>query len=122
MAEKKKQNNCALCGKKLNFFNTAFYKGDKVCSDCRISMIKKNKKISETKVTCLSCGNVWHYGKQERIENFGKAMQQTGKTMSACSGCFPALLIPNQEVKDFNRCQKCGSRAIKKKAVTYEVK
>lgn len=79
------------------------------------------KKISETKCTCESCGNIWHYGKTEQMENLGNAMQQAGKSMMCCTGCSPAVLIPNKQVKDFNKCPKCGSRAIKKENVVHEV-
>ena len=41
--------------------------------------------------------------------------------MMCCTGCAPALLIPNQEVVDLNKCPKCGSRAITKETVEHEV-
>lgn len=82
-------------------------------------MVKKQ--ISETKCTCQSCGNIWHFGKTDEIENRSNAMQQMGKSMMCCTGCFPALLIPNKEIKDLNKCPKCGSRAVKKENVIHEI-
>ncbi len=122
---------CSICGKKLNFWTSPLkrYKGGKICQSCgwklaknEIKQVQKEfKKIHETRVTCLSCGNIWHYGKQEEMQNMGNAMQQAGKSMMCCTGCFPALLIPNQKVADFNKCPKCGSKAVKKEQVTHEV-
>lgn len=122
--ENQAQNHCSICGKKLNFWTTPLkkYKGEKVCQSCGWKLAKKElKKIHETKVTCLSCGNIWHYGKQEEMQNVGNAMQQAGKSMMCCTGCFPALLIPNQKVVDLSKCPKCGSKAVKKEQVTHEV-
>lgn len=79
------------------------------------------KKISETKCTCQACGNIWHYGKQEEFENTGKAMHNLGKSMMCCTGCAPAVFIPNQKVKDLGKCPKCNSQSIKKEKVTYEI-
>lgn len=81
-----------------------------------------SKKIKETKCTCKSCGNIWHYGKQEIIEQAGAALENIGKSMMCCSGCFlPAVLIPDKKIVDLNKCPKCGSRAIIKEEVTYEL-
>ena len=79
------------------------------------------KQIKETKATCQACGNVWFYGKQDQIEQTGKTMQNCGKSMMCCSGCAPAVLIPNQKSVDLNKCPKCGSKAIKKEVVTHNV-
>ncbi len=81
----------------------------------------KVRRIQETRYTCQSCGRVWHYGKQEQLENAGNAMQNCGKSMMCCSGCAPAAVIPNQKVVDPNRCPDCGSRAVKSEVVTHEV-
>lgn len=134
MEKKEKQIECHLCGRKLTFWNTRLikYKGHKICTSCSWKVAKeqmkqsnedrKPKQISETRVTCLSCNNVWHYGKQEQIENCGSSLQQAGKAMMCCSGCAPALLIPNQKVTDFDKCPKCGSKAIKKENVVHDIK
>lgn len=81
------------------------------------------RKISETRCTCSACGNVWHYGKSDEIENFGNSMANAGKAMMCCTGCFPALLIPDKKVQNLKeKCPKCGSRAIKAEKITHEVK
>lgn len=77
--------------------------------------------ISETRVTCLACGNVWHYGKAEALESAGAALQNAGKSMMCCTGCGPALFLPNAKVTDLARCQKCGSRAVKSERVDHAV-
>lgn len=79
------------------------------------------KKISETKCTCTACGNIWHYGKSDEMQNVGNAMQQAGKSLMCCTGCFPALLIPTKTVNDLNKCPKCGSKAVKKEKIVHEV-
>jgi hypothetical protein len=80
------------------------------------------KKITETKCTCKSCGNIWYYGKSDQMQNAGVAMQQVGKSAMCCTGCFPALLIPNKKIVDFNKCPKCGSKAVEKETVVHEIK
>lgn len=79
------------------------------------------KEISETKCTCQSCGNIWYYGKTDQFENLGNNMQNLGKSMMCCSGCSPAALIPNKQVIDFDKCPKCGSRAVKKEKIVHGV-
>ena len=79
------------------------------------------KKIRETRCTCASCGTVWHYGKAEALESTGAAIQNLGKSMMCCTGCAPAVFIPNQQVVDLNKCPKCGSKAFKKEIVEHMV-
>jgi len=79
------------------------------------------KKIKETKNTCKACGNVWFYGKKEETENVAASLQNAGKALTCCSGCLPALFIPDKEVIDLNKCPKCGSKAIVKEEVIHEV-
>lgn len=79
------------------------------------------KTIKETKCTCNACGNIWFFGKQEALENAANAMGNLGKNMMCCTGCLPALLIPNKNVMDLGKCPKCGSRAIKSEEITHEV-
>ena len=79
------------------------------------------KIIKETKCTCSSCGNIWYYGKQEKLESKGAAMENLGKNMMCLSGCLPAALIPDKKTIDLNKCPKCGSRAIKKEIVQHMV-
>lgn len=80
-----------------------------------------SKKIKETMCTCKSCGNIWHYGKQEAFQNAGNVLSNAGKSASCCTGCLPAALIKDKKVIDFNKCSRCGSRAITKEIVTHEV-
>jgi hypothetical protein len=77
--------------------------------------------IKETKCTCSACGNIWFFGKQEVLENASKAMGNLGKDMMCCTGCLPAIFIPEQKVIDLSKCHKCGSRAIKKEEIIHEV-
>lgn len=89
------------------------------------------KKIKETKCTCKACGNVWYYGKSEALQNFGEQMQNAGsdmgnagKDMMCCTGCLPALFIPEKQktqVRDLGQCDKCGSKAVSKEKVEHYV-
>ena len=79
------------------------------------------KKIRETRVTCTACGSVGHYGKAEELESAGAILSNVGKSMMCCTGCVPAVVIPDKKVVDLNQCQKCGSRAIRKEIVEHEV-
>ena len=113
------------------FCKAVIPKGSRVCpacgddlsgvSDVGPSPKRSTKKIGDTRCTCSSCGNVWHYGKAEVLESTGAAMQNIGKSMMCCSGCVPAAAIPDKKVVDLNRCPKCGSRAITKQTVEHEV-
>lgn len=77
--------------------------------------------IKETKCTCEACSNVWFYGKEDERERTLNQIHNAGKAMSCCGGCLPSLLIKDKEVKDLNKCQKCGSRAVKKEVITHHV-
>ena len=79
------------------------------------------KQIKETRVTCQSCGNTYHYGKTDSVEDFGNALSNCGKQMSCCTGCAPAIFIKDKPVRDLNKCPKCGSRAVKKEIITHTV-
>jgi hypothetical protein len=82
----------------------------------------KRKKLKETKCTCQSCGNVWYFGKTDQLQNVGNAMQNLGKSMSCCTGCAPALLIKNKEVKDLKKCPKCNSKNVICENIIHEIK
>jgi DNA-directed RNA polymerase subunit RPC12/RpoP len=86
------------------------------------SAAQKTRQITETRCTCQACGHTWHYGKMEALEAAGAAMQNAGKAMMCCTGCVPALLIPDKKVTDLNKCPQCNSRAITKEQVTHDVK
>ena len=82
---------------------------------------KKIKKIKETKCTCKACGHTWFYGKQEVLESCSAGLSNCGKSMMCCSGCAPALIIPDKKVVDIDKCPKCSSRAVKKEEIVHEV-
>lgn len=79
------------------------------------------KKITENRGTCQSCGNIWHYGKEEQWENVSNTMHNVGKSMMCCTGCLPAVFLSDKKITDFSKCPKCGSKAVKTKQVTHEV-
>ncbi|MBB5172422.1 hypothetical protein [Texcoconibacillus texcoconensis] len=90
------------------------------------------KKIEETKCTCQACGNVWYYGKDEvqknfgeKLQNLGSDMSNTGKDMMCCTGCLPALFIPekqkNNNITDLDTCPNCRSKAVTKEKVVHDV-
>jgi DNA-directed RNA polymerase subunit RPC12/RpoP len=142
----KSAKHCKTCGRKISFLtsNSAASRGGQ-CNKCwkqelkriekRIATvvpatpntkivtkkIPKIKTITETRCTCNSCGKVWHYGKQEQLESAGAAMHNLGKSMTCCSGCAPAVLIPDKKVTDLNKCPECGSKNIRKEQIVHEV-
>jgi len=82
---------------------------------------EKAKEIKETKCICEACENVWFYGKEEESERKMNQLHNASKVMACCGGCLPALLIKEKEIKDLNKCPKCGSRAVKKEVVVHNV-
>lgn len=82
---------------------------------------KKLKEIKETKCTCSACGNVWFYGKEEVMAGTANSLANCGKTMMCCSGCAPALLVKDKDVKNLNKCPKCGSKAVNKEVVVHNI-
>ncbi len=86
------------------------------------------KKISETRCTCNSCGNIWHYGKKEERANVGRAFENVANagsdTATGCLtlGCCGGLQTNKQnKLMDLNRCPKCNSKNIKKEKVVHEI-
>lgn len=89
------------------------------------------KQIKETKCTCSACGNVWYYGKEESLQNFSNklesassSMSNAGKDMMCCTGCLPALFMPQKQekvVRDLNQCPNCNSKAVEKEDVVHDV-
>lgn len=118
---------CAKCGKKV--FLAGFYKKQRLCSkhhwEANMADLKKSvnapKTITETKCTCKACGNIWFYGKQDKLDRFADSSSNLGKSMLCCTGCAPALLIPDKKVTDLNKCPKCNSAAVVKETVTHRV-
>jgi len=82
---------------------------------------EKPKGIKETKCTCSACGNVWFYGKQEVQDQKANVASNAGKALACCGGCWPALLIPDKQIIDLNKCPKCGSKAVKREEVMHHV-
>lgn len=79
------------------------------------------RQVEETRCTCSACGRVWHYGKRDVALQKAARQQQVGKAMMCCGGCAPAVLIPDKEIPDLDKCPSCGSRAVKKETVTHDV-
>lgn len=79
------------------------------------------KKIRETKCTCQGCGHTWFYGMQDVLDSTAASFHNFGKEMMCCTGCFPAVFIPESKVTDPGRCPKCGSKAFRKEVVIHEV-
>ena len=78
------------------------------------------KQIQETRCTCLACGKVWHYGKSEVYGNYAAMCRNAGKTVSACTCCWPMSYM-SREKTDINKCPSCGSNAVKKEQIVHEV-
>ena len=127
----KKEEKCGFCGKGLTFWNKQYIKhqGKMICSSCSWKNVGKEfkevknkpKQIKETKASCQACGHTWFYGRQDVFDNASDTMGNCGKAMCCCSGCLPAVFIPDKKVTDLNKCPKCGSRAIKKETVIHDV-
>ncbi len=96
-------------------------KGDGFHASFNNSYPQNGRKIKETKCTCRACGNTWHYGKQDVLESVGSSMHNFGKEMMCCTGCAPALFIPDAKVVDLNKCPRCGSKAFYKEEVIHVV-
>lgn len=103
----------------------------RVCPACYDDLSRLNpiqhehestKKIRETRWTCASCGNIWHYGMVKNLESASAALHNVGKSVMCCAGCLPAILIPNRHVPDLTICPKCGSKAISKETVEHTVR
>jgi hypothetical protein len=102
---------------------------------------KPPRQIVEIKHTCQGCGYVWHKGMgvADKLQNLGERLQNMGqrqinsanqlsntsRDLLCCSGCVPALFIPNAPqqvpIKDLNRCPNCNSLIIKKEEVVYDI-
>ena len=95
------------------------------------SKVKVARKLKETKCTCQVCGNIWHYGKGEYLQNKGQRMINSANQSSncssdllCCSGCWPAAFLPKAQqvpVKDLTKCPKCNSSAITREEVIHGV-
>lgn len=108
---------CDECNKKLGNKNTTFNKMENLLID---SNPPQKKMITETKCTCSACGNVFYYGK---IDKYGQGclMAEKNCVAGSCPCFLPLAFLGNEQFKDFNKCPKCGSKAIKKEQITHEV-
>lgn len=80
------------------------------------------RRVTEKRGTCAACGNTWFFGKLDEMDALGAQLQNTGKALSVCcSGCLPALFIPDAQAKDPYRCPRCGSKAVKIEQVVHNV-
>jgi hypothetical protein len=125
-------NFCGNCGEKIvsckkNTENNEISKNikhEKVREGAyeRIKLTKDGiKEIRETKCICTSCNNIWFYGKEEVDEQNANIKDNCLKASLCCSGCFPALFLPDKKIVDFNKCPKCNSKAVRTEVVTYDV-
>lgn len=80
----------------------------------------KVKVVKETKCTCNQCGKVWYFGKQDDLQQKGKAMQIAGLTcMCPClMGCMGPLI---KAPKNLKQCPQCQSKNITTEEVAYDV-
>lgn len=76
--------------------------------------------IEEVECDCQACGNRWYISALDKSEESTQQDREDVRCFLCCTGCFPALLIPDKNI-DLGKCPKCGSRAIKKKAIKHEV-
>lgn len=73
----------------------------------------------ETRVECNTCGNIWHYNDDDKNLNFQKKCSNTARMFGIFS-MRPALMVKKrEEITDFNRCPKCGSRNTKSIKINY---
>jgi hypothetical protein len=83
--------------------------------------IISQKRIQETRCTCLACGKIWYYGKSEVLDDFGAKTRNLGKNISGFSCCcWPMYYMPREKTS-LNQCPNCASKAIKKEQVIHEV-
>lgn len=73
---------------------------------------------SETRVTCLSCGYVYHYDKSDQLTNLSKKLDNTARFIGGIGGSVHGGR-KSEGTTNFNRCQKCGSRNVKVETVNY---
>lgn len=117
--------------KVYNPFRKEYWTKDNLFGQQKREKKNQTRMIRETKCTCVACGEVWFYGKEditaqsaEKMEHLGNEMANCGKSMMCCSGCLPAIFIPEKpkiNVRDFDQCHNCGSKAIKKESVVHHV-
>lgn len=86
--------------------------------------LARNQKvaITETRATCMACGDVWFYGKEEEDQvrrEGGQFLLETACCLPmAC--CSPTLHRP-ESTATLTICPKCNSSAIQRDKVTHYV-
>jgi len=78
-------------------------------------------KIEEFKCICSGCNNLWFYTESDLAQSQRNEAINKMKTGVGLLGCVPLLFIKGQDVIDYDRCPKCGSRSISKEKVTSEI-
>jgi predicted nucleic-acid-binding Zn-ribbon protein len=84
----------------------------------RIGVKQKEKQdtkvgiVSETKVTCQACGHIWHYSNRDTLNKVSDALMDLNSVK---------IFGQDSNSSDFDKCPKCGSRAIRQEKVEYKV-
>lgn len=99
---------CLIDNKKKEFF-TYFSKQN--LSQFEQIYFELNRYVRETQGTCSVCKHNWYFNMADILREKGKRMKDTGKDLLAL-GFLPLALIPNEQIRDLERCPKCGSRAV----------
>ncbi len=104
------------------FFIKVSKEGEKVEREILENSTQRDLKriIKETKVTCLTCGQVSYYGEKEINDSRRAENQKTCKDVSCCClGVLIAPLIPDQQARDLDKCPNCNSALIKKEEIEH---
>ena len=73
---------------------------------------------SETRVTCLSCGYIYHYDNTDKLNNLSKKFDNAARAIGGIGGSIHGGRKSEGTI-NFNRCQKCGSRNVKSETINY---
>lgn len=104
---------CLVNNKKTEFF-TYFSKQNQ--SQFEQIYLELSRYVRETQGTCSVCKHTWYFNMADILREKGKQMKNTGKDLLAL-GLLPLALIPNEQIRDLERCPNCGSRAVSLKDV-----
>lgn len=116
---------CLKCGSKINnsFGTESTQTIEK--QDNTLSKKRRPLNINETKCTCNSCGNIYYYGKEEVLEKTVNSLDNASKELAAASCCYCNPFInatkTKNDITDYNKCPKCGSRNIIKEKIKHEI-
>jgi len=74
---------------------------------------KKNiPKTLEFNRTCKECGKQWNFNINDVLLAEAENLKTAARALAGIAGS-PIGLLPNGEIKDYNRCDSCGSRKVK---------